>query len=83
MRHWMAICEHYQTAVIRRREWTEGNAVHEEELFVVAQTFFFIYSRMQPRYSLAGGTPRRLGRQVRSTSCGASDACTCALAYNS
>jgi hypothetical protein len=49
MRHWMAFCEHYQTAVIRRREWTEGDAVHEEELFAVAQAFFFIYARMQPR----------------------------------
>jgi hypothetical protein len=49
MRHWCAFCEHRRTAVWRRREWVEGDAVHREEEFVAAHALLFIYSRMQPR----------------------------------
>ena len=57
MRHWMAFCEYRRTPVMRRRRWTEGDVVHEEEVFIAAQAFLFVYSRMQPRRGFA--TPPR------------------------
>eukprot|EP00966_Prymnesium_polylepis_P217542 5034860-Prymnesium_polylepis.1 len=42
---------------MRRRRWTAGDVVHEEEVFIVAQAFLFIYSRMQPRRGFS--TPPR------------------------
>ena len=49
MKAWVAFCDRHMTAVVRRRRWTEGSAEHNNEKFVVASAFLFIYSRMQPR----------------------------------